>query len=219
MAENSLEPRLYRIGGVEIGGKTGEYPTVVIGSLFFRGHRLVSDAQSGSFDQGGAASLLAREEELSEIYGIPYFVDPIGETTKALTRYIEFIAAHTTAPILIDSPSQAVRLETLRYFAASELMPRLIYNAIAEDYTEEEIACLRECKVESSIVLAFSSRAIRPTDRLKLLQERLLPQATGRDRAHPGRHRGARCTQPGLGWRNHEAGQRNPGLTLRLCPG
>jgi tetrahydromethanopterin S-methyltransferase subunit H len=56
-------------------------------------------------------------------------------------------------------------------------MPRLIYNSIAEDFTDEELRCLQECGVKSSIVLAFSTRAVKPEAKLRLLGDRLLPAA------------------------------------------
>ena len=135
--------KVYNIGGVELGGQPGERPTVLIGSIFFAGHRIVHDPVRGLFDRELAKDLLHQEAELSIRYGNPRFVDVIGETTEALVNYIEFVAEQTSSPILVDSPSQRVRLETVRHFAHSEVMPRLIYNAIAEDHTEEELDCLR----------------------------------------------------------------------------
>ena len=56
-------------------------------------------------------------------------------------------------------------------------MPRLVYNSIAEDLTEEELACLRECGVKSAVIMAFSTSTPKPQSRVKLLQEKLLPAA------------------------------------------
>jgi tetrahydromethanopterin S-methyltransferase subunit H len=77
----------------------------------------------------------------------------------------------------VDSPQQAARLEALRHFAESEIAPRLIYNSIAEDYTDEELSCIKECGVKSAIILAFSITAMKPKARIKLLNEKLLPAA------------------------------------------
>jgi tetrahydromethanopterin S-methyltransferase subunit H len=102
-------------------------------------------------------------------------VNVIRYTPNPLNRHLEFVASRTTAPLLVDSPSQAVRLEALRYFAGSEVMPRLIYNAIADDYTEEEIDTLRECCVRHAVALAFNTKNIRPAARINFLTETLLP--------------------------------------------
>jgi tetrahydromethanopterin S-methyltransferase subunit H len=155
------EQKVYAIAGVEVGGQPGERPTVLIGSIFFAKHQIVSDSLKGIFDQEKAKALLEREAEVSASTANPRFIDPIGDTAQALINYIEFVAAHTDAPILV--------------FANSTIIPRLIYNSIAEDFTEEELACIRECGVKSAIILAFSTAAVKPKDRIKLLQEKLLP--------------------------------------------
>jgi len=166
--------KVYNIGGIELGGQPGEQPTVLISSIFFAGHRIVHDPARGLFDREMARDLLHQEAELSIKYGNPRFIDVIGETTEALVNYIEFVAEQTSSPILVDSPSQRVRIETVKHFAHSEVMPRLIYNAIAEDHTEEELNYLRECGVKSSIILAFSTKAMKPKAKLRLLQDDLL---------------------------------------------
>jgi tetrahydromethanopterin S-methyltransferase subunit H len=150
---------------------------VLIGSIFFSGHRIVSDPLKGIFDKDKARALLEQEAEAAARTGNPRLTDVIGDTGTALIKYIEFVAAHSDAPILVDSFSQKVRLEALRHFAGSEVMPRLVYNSIAEDFTEEELACLRECGVKSAVIMAFSTSAPKPKSRVSLLQEKLLPAA------------------------------------------
>ena len=177
MQNFSKEQKTYSIGGIQVGGQPGERPTVLIGSIFFSKHQIVSDPVKGIFDREKALSLLDREAELAALTGNPRIIDPIGESSTALINYIEFIAAHSDAPILVDSPQQNARLETLRHFAGSEVIPRLIYNSIAEDLTEEELACIKECGVKSAIILAFSTAAMKPKARIKLLKEKLLPAA------------------------------------------
>jgi tetrahydromethanopterin S-methyltransferase subunit H len=177
MLKFAREQKTCRIGGVEVGGQPGERPMVLIGSVFFAGHGIVHDPLQGTFDEAGAKRLLDREAEISAATGCPRFIDVIGETAAALIRYAEFVAANTTSPILVDSPFQKVRMEALRHFAGTDLMPRLVYNSIAEDCTDEELACLQECGVKSAIVLAFSTKAVKPSAKLRLLQDRLLPVA------------------------------------------
>jgi tetrahydromethanopterin S-methyltransferase subunit H len=177
MFKFSSVQKVFNIGGVEIGGQPGEYPTVLIGSIFFAGHNIVSDPIKGLFNIDKAKYLLDQESKVSLTTGNPRFIDVIGITPEALINYIEFVAENTLSPILVDSPSQQVRLAAIMHFAGTDVMPRLIYNAIAEDYTDEELACLRDCGVKSSIVLAFSNKAMKPQAKIKLLQDNLLPAA------------------------------------------
>jgi len=177
MVKFTAEQKTYAIAGVEVGGQPGQRPTLLIGSIFFSGHKIVRDSLKGDFDEDRARALLERADEASARTGNPHVVDVIGDTGPALIRYLEFVARHTAAPLLVDSFSQAVRLEALRALAGSEVMPRLVYNSIAEDYTEEELECLRACGVKSAIIMAFSTAAPRPAQRVKLLVEKLLPAA------------------------------------------
>jgi tetrahydromethanopterin S-methyltransferase subunit H len=177
MVTFTKEQKVYKIGNVEIGGQPGERPTVLIGSIFFGKHQIVSDPCKGIFDHDKAKAQLQSEKQCSDFSSNPRFIDPIGETTEALIRYVQFLSEQTDAPLLIDSPYQQVRMETLRYFKGSSLTPRLIYNSIAEDFTEEELLCIRECGIKSAVILAFSKSALLPKDRLTLLRETLLPAA------------------------------------------
>jgi tetrahydromethanopterin S-methyltransferase subunit H len=177
MIRFSSEQKVYKIGAEEVGGQPGERPTVLIGSIFFSGHRIVKDPHKGIFDREKARMLLDRAAEAAAQTCNPHFIDVIGDTAPALINYIEFVALHSDAPILVDSFSQQVRLEAVRYFAGSEVAPRLVYNSLAEDFTEEELGCLCDCGVQSAILLAFSTAAPRPRSRIQLLQEKLLPAA------------------------------------------
>ena len=177
MYKFSADQKTFNIAGVEVGGQPGERPTILIGSIFFDGHRIVSDPHKGIFDKDKARDLLEREADAAARTGNPGFIDVIGNTAMALVNYVEFVATWSDAPILLDSSSQAARLEALRHFAGTEVMSRLVYNSIAEDYSEEELACLQQCGVRSAVVMAFSTSAPRPKSRIKLLQEELLPAA------------------------------------------
>ena len=177
MIRFSAEQKVSNIAGVEIGGQPGEHPTVMVGSIFFSGHLIVSDPLKGVFDKDRARALLDREAEAAARTGNPRITDVIGDTGPALINYIEFVATHSDAPILVDSFSQKARIEAIRHFSGSEVMPRLVYNSIAEDYTVEELATLRECGVKSAVVMAFSTRSPKPKSRIKLLREKLLPAA------------------------------------------
>jgi tetrahydromethanopterin S-methyltransferase subunit H len=169
--------KMYTIGGIEIGGQPGERPTVLIGSMFYTGHQIVADAEKGIFDEKSAKVLLDREAEISGETGIPRFIDVVGNSSEALIRYIEFVAGQTTSPILVDSPSLRVRMETIRHFRGSEIIPRLIYNSIDPDNTEEELDCIKECGMKNAVLLAFSTRAMKPSSKLRLLEESLIPSA------------------------------------------
>ena len=177
MFKFKAEQKVYNIAGIEIGGQPGERPTVLIGSIFFSGHKIVKDPLRGIFDRDKAKALLEKEAEASARTGNPGFIDVIGDTGPALIKFLEFVLQNSDAPVLVDSFSQKVRLMALRHFAGSSISSRLVYNSIAEDYSEEELNCLKECGIRSTVLLAFSTTTPRPRQRIKLLQEKLLPAA------------------------------------------
>lgn len=177
MFELTAEQKIYDIGGVRVGGRPGENPTVLIGSMFFRGHKIVSDPEKGVFDRQKARDLLDREAELSAQTGNPRIIDVIGDTGQALINYVEWVAANTSSPILVDSALPKTRMETIRHFAKTEVAPRLIYNSLEGHYKEEELECIKECGIKSAVVLPLTTKAIKPKARVKLLKDNMIPAA------------------------------------------
>ena len=57
------EQVIHTIGGVRIGGNPGEVPTVLAGSIFYSGHKLVSDSIKGIFDKVEAENLVNLQDE------------------------------------------------------------------------------------------------------------------------------------------------------------
>ena len=163
------EQKVFQIGNVKIGGQPGEYPTVLMGSIFYSRHRIVKDPIKGEFDRKAAEDLLNKEEELSEETGIPRIVDVLGETSEALCKYIDFVADHADSPFLIDSSSPSVRIEALKHVEEVGLIDRAVYNPIDENIKEDEIEALRASKIKSAVILLFSTRYLMPKDRLKML--------------------------------------------------
>ena len=45
------EQQIFNIAGVKVGGQPGQLPTVLIGSIFYHGHRIVVDQKRGDFDK------------------------------------------------------------------------------------------------------------------------------------------------------------------------
>lgn len=171
MFKFEIEQKVFQIGNVIVGGQPGEYPTVMMGSIFYSKDRLVKDPIRGEFDKKAAAELLNIEAELSEKTGLPRIIDILGESSEALCKYIDFVADQTDAPFLIDSTSPRVRIEVLRHVEEVGLVERAIYNSIDENIKDYEIEALKTSKIKSVVILLFSSKYIMPGDRLKMLKE------------------------------------------------
>ena len=175
MLKFTNDQKTYNIAGIQIGGQPWERPTVLIGSMFFAGDKIVQDPLKGIFDEDKAKALLKKEEEISKLTGNPRFIDVIGETSEALIKYIEFVASQTSAPIVVDSPSHNVRMETIKHFSKTNLIPRLIYSSIGIEHKKEELNCIKKCGVKNAILLAFSMKAMKPERKIELLEKNLIP--------------------------------------------
>ena len=45
------------VAGVKVGGQPGEYPTVLAGTIFYGGHKIISDEKAGVFDKDAAEAV------------------------------------------------------------------------------------------------------------------------------------------------------------------
>ncbi|MPW27085.1 tetrahydromethanopterin S-methyltransferase subunit H [Alkalibaculum sp. M08DMB] len=166
----TADQSVYDIGGVKIGGQPGEFPTVLMGSIFYRGHKIMIDSQKGIFDETAAKTLLDQELEVCVETGNPRIIDVLGDTEEALTKHAEFVLKYTDAPILFDSPSPEVRVKALKNFANDPaVIDRIIYNSIEENVTEDELQVIQDCGVKAAVILAFSKKHLKPSKRLDLL--------------------------------------------------
>jgi tetrahydromethanopterin S-methyltransferase subunit H len=101
----SEKEQTFEIGAVKIGGKLGQIPTVLIGSIFYNKHYIVKDEMKGEFDHQEAERLIKKQEEFSDKTGNPHMIDVVGATPGALSRFIDLAFGITQAPILFDGVS------------------------------------------------------------------------------------------------------------------
>jgi tetrahydromethanopterin S-methyltransferase subunit H len=50
MSKFEKEQKVFDSSGVKVGGQPSEYPTVLIGSIFYDGHKIVTDAMKGDLN-------------------------------------------------------------------------------------------------------------------------------------------------------------------------
>ena len=152
------EQKVFEIGGVNVGGQPGEYPTVLVGSIFYSGHKIVKDPAKGDFDKKQAEALINKVEELSEKTGNPFILDVVGDTPEALIKYIDFISNLTNNPFLVDGVAPKIRLPAIKHAAEIGLTERAIYNSIDFHVTNEEIESLKGCNVKNAVLMAFNPK-------------------------------------------------------------
>lgn len=147
------EQKIFDAGGIKVGGQPGELPTVLTATIFYRGHKIVSDKKKGIFDKARAETLINRMDELSDMTTNPFILDVVGSSVEAYQNYIDFISKVTEAPIQVDALSPRVRLETIKWASEVGLSARLINNSIYPGVKDEELQNLKDCGVKASILL------------------------------------------------------------------
>jgi len=171
------EQKIFEIGKVKIGGQPGELPTVLIGSIFHEGHRIVKDRSQGIFDRRRAEHLIRLQEELSEETGILCMLDVVGDDSNALIKFIDFVSEVTDVPFLINGQSASVRIAASKHVAEVGLQERAIYNSINYTFQDAEAQCIEETKIKAAIIQAFNPRNPRPDGMVSLLKNGLLKAA------------------------------------------
>jgi tetrahydromethanopterin S-methyltransferase subunit H len=162
--------RIVEIGGLKIGGQPGELPTVLIGSLFHEGHRIVKNRKLGTFNRQGAEHLINLQQEMSNKTGIPCMLDVVGDTAEALVKHINFVSDVTDVPFLVNGTEASVRLSASRHVVEVGLQDRAIYNSINYTVSEEEIKAISELGLKAAIIQGFNPSNPLPKGMISMLK-------------------------------------------------
>ncbi len=159
------------IGGVKVGGQPGELATVLIGSIFHEGHKIVYDRKKGIFNKRRAEQLILKQKEMSLKTGNPRMLDVVGETLQALCKYLEFVSDIDDCPILVNGPNFKVRVSACEYAFEIGLRDRIIYNSINYTFGNEEAEAIRDIEVKNALIQAFNPRDPRPSGMLSMINK------------------------------------------------
>lgn len=168
-------PKFFEIGGIKVGGNPGEGKTLLIGSIFYKGHKIVENEKKGEFNRELAEKLIKEQEELSDKTELPGIVDIVGMSEEAMKRYIDFVASTTDKPFLIDSAMPEIKISALKFVKEIGLEKRVIYNSISPEVKEKELVALKESGVESAVVLTYTFNVLSSKARIEALQK-ILPK-------------------------------------------
>jgi tetrahydromethanopterin S-methyltransferase subunit H len=158
MFEFETEQKIFDIAGVRLGGQPDQLPTVMIGSIFHRGHGIVKDHQAGEFDRQKARHLIQQQDALSKQMGIPCMLDIYGEIIEALQKYVDFISEITNVPILLNAPTASMRVQGVRYAEEVGLLERIIYNSINYTLNGKELESIRDTSVKTALIQSMNPR-------------------------------------------------------------
>jgi tetrahydromethanopterin S-methyltransferase subunit H len=150
-----VEQKTFQIGNIRIGGQPGARPTVLIGSMFYHSHDIIKDEEQGQFDEEEAIKRIRLQEDYVTRTGNPGMLDVVGATPAAMRRHLEFAAASTSMPLLIDGTTTDVRLAGLEYVATAGIADRVVYNSIQPEINDEELKAIGKAGVRSAILLTY----------------------------------------------------------------
>ncbi len=165
--------KVYEVGRVKIGGQPGELPTVLIGSIFWLGQKMVQDANKGIFDAKEAEDIINKMQTWSDITGVPFAFDIVGTTEEAFAKYIDFVSKHSEAPLMLDAMSPKTRMAAAEMAKKMGLQDRCIYNSVYKGVTDVELAKLKESGIKMSIVLADNPKDNSLDGKMQVLEEAL----------------------------------------------
>jgi tetrahydromethanopterin S-methyltransferase subunit H len=166
-----VEQKICEIGGVRVGGNPGERPAVLVGSIFYHKHKIVTDETKGEFDKKKAEELINLQDDFSERTGNPCMVDVVGSKPSAMAPYLDFVANKTHVPMLLGGTTPEVRVAGLKYAKECGLTDRLIYNSLTPDFKPEELKEIREAEVNSVLLLAYYMRDFTSEGRVTAIRE------------------------------------------------
>ena len=163
------EQKVCEIGGVKFGGQPGEYPTVIVPSIFQKGDRVFEGAKrKEGFNEKRAEELLLSTERLSQETGVPCMADIVANTGEEFRRYIDVVTGASRMPFCIDAWVMKPKLEGAEYCAQKGLLDRMFYNSLTvwEKDVEAEIHAIAEIGVKHVLLVAFDPADPMPSGRI-----------------------------------------------------
>jgi tetrahydromethanopterin S-methyltransferase subunit H len=171
-----VKQKTYEISGTLIGGEPGLTPTVMVGSMFYKGDKTVENGAEGLFRRDEAEGVLRRAEEMSDSTGLPSMVDLIAENASAASRYLDFVVGATDMPIFLDIVSEDDLIESLQYASDHGVMERIIVNSLNPHSGERLYGKINETGCKSAVLLLHSAEYMLSSNKDALIEE-MAPRA------------------------------------------
>jgi len=171
-----VKQKTYEISGTLIGGEPGLTPTVMVGSMFYKGDKTVENGAEGLFRRDEAEGVLRRAEEMSDSTGLPSMVDLIAENASAASRYLDFVVGATDMPIFLDIVSEDDLIESLQYASDHGVMERIIVNSLNLHSGERLYGKINETGCKSAVLLLHSAEYMLSSNKDALIEE-MAPRA------------------------------------------
>ena len=165
----SEKPTSYLIDGVSFGGAQGENPAVLIGSIFYSGHHLITDPENGDFDREKAQQYIRDFMAYSKKYKIPCALDVVAETPTAMIKFLDFALEEFNGPIVLDGIYNA-RMAGIEHIKDIGVADRIIYDSIWKN-EDAELQALRDAGIKTAILFGYDISDSSPMKRYSIMTE------------------------------------------------
>jgi tetrahydromethanopterin S-methyltransferase subunit H len=159
---------VYDIGGIQIGGQPGEWPTALIASIFYKGDHNVIDEDEGIFNHKSAMDCIQAVHNFAQKTGTPILIDIVAASEKAMVNYVDFIADETSFPFVLDGTLENIRIAGARRAVERGFKDRCVYDSINLHTRESEIDQLKELGLPATLVMIINERNPTLAGRLEI---------------------------------------------------
>jgi tetrahydromethanopterin S-methyltransferase subunit H len=177
MLEYEKQQKVIDVAGTKIGGQPGENPPVMVATVFYANHAALLDEKTGNVDRKLLETELHEYTEIIEDTGMQGMIDVVGAYPDALVKECKIIADLVDYPFLVDGLNDSSRIPALKRLGEIGLLDRAILNSIDESTKNETLQNLKSYGVKNAVLLTFGNRYIYPEQKIKFLEESLLPKA------------------------------------------
>lgn len=164
------QQKVFEFNGIRIGGSILENPPVLIGSIFYNGHKIFTDEKKGLFDKDKVLQLIHEVEELSSKTGIPYMFDVVVNYSDAAYNILKFAIDNIKVPFLIDSPGVEITKITMKIIKDFGVVNKVIFNSLTAKTKEEEYEVLSSAGIKAAVALLYTNKIMDMDDRLRNLE-------------------------------------------------
>lgn len=142
------------IGDVTIGGPLGSRTGLLVGSIFYDNHSIVTDAFAGEFDRERAGALVERADKAAAAHGVQMAFDVIAASPEGISSFLPFVAERTRAPMMINASEAEVRIAGLETAAELGVLDRCIFASLNMDTEDDELDALRKHRPGAVMIMA-----------------------------------------------------------------
>ncbi len=163
--------KTFTFSGIKIGGQPGENPPLMISSMFHNKDKIVRD-RKGDFDRGRAKEIIKKQEELSEVTGIPGMVAMVANSPEEAKIYTDFFLETTNMPFGIDMWVAEQRAKATEYVSKLGVQDKFLYNSITpwDKDIKGQILRLKDLGIRHVVIQAFDDQDQTPAGRVKSLE-------------------------------------------------